>query len=101
MRGLDVGLVGYGWFAAGIIEKSDGASLYLTRDIANLRYQIKKYKPTKILYVVGNERSLHLNSFSRSQKCWDENIELKHIKYGLVLGEGGKKLSTREGTAQT
>jgi len=41
-----------------LIQKSDGASLYLTRDIANLRYRLKKYKPTKILYVVGNEQAL-------------------------------------------
>ncbi|MEK7195549.1 MAG: arginine--tRNA ligase, partial [Patescibacteria group bacterium] len=43
-----------------LIQKSDGASLYLTRDIANLEYRLKKYKPAKILYVVGNEQSLHI-----------------------------------------
>ena len=42
-----------------LVQKADGASLYLTRDIANLRYRIKKYNPAKILYVVGNEQALH------------------------------------------
>jgi arginyl-tRNA synthetase len=86
-----------------LIQKTDGASLYLTRDIANLRYRLKKYKPAKILYVVGNEQALAFDQlFSVAKKLgWDaEGVELKHIKYGLVLGSGGKKLSTREGTAQ-
>ena len=84
-----------------LIQKSDGASLYLTRDIANLRYRLKKYKPAKILYVVGNEQALAFEQLFAVAKLlgWD-SAELKHIKYGLVLGEGGKKLSTREGTAQ-
>lgn len=84
-----------------LIEKSDGASLYLTRDIANLRYRLKKYKPAKILYVVGNEQSLHFEQLFAIAKILKlDSAELKHVKYGLVLGEGGKKLSTREGTAQ-
>jgi arginyl-tRNA synthetase len=84
-----------------LVEKSDGASLYITRDIANLRYRLKKYKPTKILYVVGNEQSLHFEQlFAIAKLVGLDGAELKHIKYGLVLGEGGKKLSTREGTAQ-
>ena len=41
-----------------LVQKTDGASLYLTRDIANLRYRLKKYKPAKILYVVANEQAL-------------------------------------------
>lgn len=86
-----------------LIQKSDGASLYLTRDIANLRYRLKKYTPAKILYVVGNEQALAFEQlFAVAKKLgWEAGgVELKHIKYGLVLGSGGKKLSTREGTAQ-
>jgi arginyl-tRNA synthetase len=84
-----------------LIEKSDGASLYLTRDIANLKYRLKKYKPEKILYVVGNEQSLQFEQlFAIAKMLGLDSAELKHIKYGLVLGESGKKLSTRKGTAQ-
>jgi arginyl-tRNA synthetase len=84
-----------------LIQKSDGASLYLTRDIANLRYRLKKYKPSKILYVVGNEQALAFEQlFAVAKKLGWDSAELKHIKYGLVLGERGKKLSTREGTAE-
>ncbi len=82
-----------------LVRKSDGGSLYLTRDLANLEYRLKEYKPAKILYVVGNEQSLHL---SQVFAVFDllglgQGVELLHVKYGMVLGESGKKLSTREG----
>jgi arginyl-tRNA synthetase len=84
-----------------LIQKSDGASLYLTRDIASLRYRLKKYNPAKILYVVGNEQALAFEQlFAVAKKLGLDSAELKHIKYGLVLGERGRKLSTREGTAE-
>lgn len=81
-----------------LIEKSDGASLYLARDIASLRYRIKKFKPKEILYVVGNEQSLHFEQlFAIAKILGITGVDLVHLKYGLVLGEGGKKLATREG----
>lgn len=87
-----------------LIQKSDGASLYLTRDIAALKYRIKEFKPEKILYVVGNEQSLHFQQLaaiaeilgSQGDMSIYRNI-LVHVKFGLILGEDKKKLSTREG----
>lgn len=83
----------------GLIRKSDGASLYLTRDIANIRYRLKKYKPAKILYVIGNEQTFQFEQLFAVANILglDKSTELHHIKYGLVLAEGGKKFSTREG----
>lgn len=85
-----------------LVQKSDGASLYLTRDIANLRYRLKKYRPAKILYVVANEQALAFEQLFAVADLlgWSDGVELRHVKYGLVLGSGGKKFSTREGTAQ-
>ncbi len=81
-----------------LIEKTDGASLYLARDVASLRYRIKKFKPEKILYVVGNEQSLHFEQlFAIAKILGIAGTELMHVKYGLVLGEAGKKIATREG----
>jgi arginyl-tRNA synthetase len=83
-----------------LIEKSDGASLYLTRDIANLRYRLETYHPSKIIYIVGNEQALHFEQlFAIAKLLKLEGAELTHLKHGLVLGEGGKKFSTREGRA--
>lgn len=84
-----------------LIRKSDGASVYLTRDIAALEYRIRKYKPEKLLYVVGSEQSLHFSQLFAIARLLrlGEKTEMSHVKYGLMHGEGGKKMSTREGTS--
>lgn len=85
-----------------LIQKSDGTSLYLTRDIANLEYRLEKYKPAKILYVVGNEQSLNFDQlFTIARKMGLTTAALAHVKYGLVLDEGGRRFSTREGRTVT
>jgi arginyl-tRNA synthetase len=83
----------------GLIRKSDGATLYLTRDIQNLEYRLDEYKPKKIVYVIANEQALHLSQLFAvaDLKGMGEGVELVHVKFGLVLGEDGKKFSTREG----
>lgn len=84
-----------------MIRKSDGATLYLTRDIASLEDRIARYAPAKALYVVANEQALHFEQlFATVQKMRMQGIpDLAHVKFGLVLGEDGKKFSTREGNA--
>ncbi len=85
-----------------LIQKSDGASLYITRDIALLKNRIKKYKPEKILYVVANQQTLHFQQlFAIAEILGLNSVKLEHIKFGLILGEDKKKLSTREGNAVT
>lgn len=53
-----------------------------------------------MLYVVGNEQSLHFEQlFAVARILGWQQAELCHVKYGLVLGENKKKMSTREGEA--
>jgi len=87
-----------------MIQKSDGATLYLTRDIANIIYRLKKYKPAKVIYEIGNEQELHFKQLFAIAKAdfmpelkEAKNTELVHVGHGLILGEDGKKLSTRAG----
>lgn len=82
-----------------LVQKSDGGSLYATRDLAAIRYRVKKFKANKILYVVGNEQSLHFDQVFAIAKLagYATDTDLQHIKYGLILGEDKQKLSTREG----
>jgi arginyl-tRNA synthetase len=83
-----------------LLKKSDGASLYITREIANLIYRLNKYKPKKIIYVVGYEQSLHFEQLSALAQLLNlSSAEIVHVKYGMVTGEGGKKISTREGSS--
>ncbi len=82
----------------GLLRKSDGATLYLTRDIASLEDRLQNYNPAKILYVVANQQTLHFEQlFAVAKELKMDSAELVHVKFGMVLGEDGKKLATREG----
>jgi arginyl-tRNA synthetase len=84
-----------------LIRKSDGTTLYLARDIATLEHREKEYNPARILYVVGNEQTLEFEQlFAVAERMGvARDMEKTHVKYGLVLGEDKKKMSTRRGTA--
>ena len=81
-----------------LIQKSDGTSIYITRDIAAYIDRLKKYNFDEILYVVGNEQTLHFEQLKRVlDKMGYDSSKLKHINFGLML-QNGKKMSTRGGT---
>jgi arginyl-tRNA synthetase len=82
-----------------IIQKSDGAYLYATTDLAAIRYRAGKLKADKIVYVTDARQKLHFEMlFSVVQMAkWAENIDLSHVMFGSVLGENGKPLMTRSG----
>ena len=70
----------------------------MTRDIASLEDRIKNYHADKILYVVANQQTLHFEQLFAIAKILDfAKTVLVHVKFGMVLGEDGKKLATREG----
>ncbi len=81
-----------------VLQKQDGAYLYTTTDLAALRYRLKTYHPEKILYVVGNEQTLHFEQFRHAAEMlgYSPKEKIVHVKFGLVSFEG-KKLSTRAG----
>jgi len=82
-----------------LIRKKDGAYLYATTDLATVKYRKEKFNPDKILYVVSNEQTLHFQQLFASLELlgWNNHIEFQHVKFGMVLGEDGKKFSTRRG----
>jgi len=81
-----------------LITKSDGASIYPSRDLAAVLDRKQKYEFDQCLYVTGNEQQLHFNQvFHVIRKLgYDWWNQLKHISYGLISFQGGK-LSTRSG----
>jgi len=82
-----------------VIQKSDEAFLYSTTDIAAVHYRVKRWDPSLIIYVVDNGQSLHFEQlFTSVEKLgYAGTTKLYHAKFGLVLGEDMKKLSTRAG----
>lgn len=81
-----------------LIKKSDGATLYITRDIAAVIYRKKTYDFHQVLYVVGSEQANHFKQLKAVIKemgyPWSDDIH--HIEFGLVT-QNGEKLSTRKG----
>jgi len=91
-----------------IVQKSDGAYLYATTDLAAIRYRVGELKADKIIYVTDARQGLHFEMvFAVARKAgWDikqrtedggQRTEFVHITFGSVLGEDGKPLKTRSG----
>ena len=81
-----------------LIKKSDGATLYITRDLAAAFYRKRNYNFAQCLYVVGNEQSNHFNQLNAvlTEMGIEWADDMQHIAFGLIT-QGGKKLSTRQG----
>ncbi len=81
-----------------LIRKSDGASLYATRDIASAIYRKEHLKADTNLYVVGVEQTLHFNQVFKVLELmgyeWAKNSH--HLSFGLYRFKEGS-MSTREG----
>ncbi|HOL32425.1 MAG TPA: arginine--tRNA ligase [Anaerohalosphaeraceae bacterium] len=83
-----------------IIQKSDGAFLYATTDLAALRYRIQELHADTIIYVTDARQSLHFQMLFAAAKMagWtDSGTELVHVTFGTMLGEDGKPFKTRSG----
>lgn len=81
-----------------LIQKSDGAFLYATTDLATLEYRRDRFHPDAILYVVDFRQSHHFEQlFEAAKFIGMENVELAHVKFGTVLGDDGKPFKTRSG----
>jgi len=80
-----------------MLRKSDGASTYHTRDLAAALFRLRKYKPEKIVYVVGSEQRLHFQQlFKILELAGVEKNKLVHVDFGLFRFPEGK-MSTRKG----
>ncbi len=83
-----------------MITKSNGSTIYATRDLAAIRYRAKTYDFDKCLYVVAYEQALHFRQIFEVAKYLDipEKCQkgLEHVQYGMVRLSTGK-MSTREG----
>ena len=83
-----------------MIQKSDGASLYGTTDLATLVQRVEDYHPDKVIYVVDKRQELHFTQVFRSAKktgIVPAETELKFLGFGTMNGKDGKPFKTREG----
>ena len=81
-----------------MILKSDETTTYLTRDLAAIKYRLKRWKPNLIVYEVGAEQSLYFKQLFWAAELlkWAKREKFFHIAHGLIRGKYGK-FSTRKG----
>lgn len=81
-----------------LIQKTDGATLYATRDLAAAKHRVKEFKADRLIYVVGAEQTLHFKQFFKVLELmgyeWSKNCV--HVPFGLYKFKEGK-MSTRRG----
>ncbi len=82
-----------------LLLRADGTSVYMTQDIGTAQLRYDDYKPTDMVYVVGNEQNYHFDVLKlilkKLGRDWAETIH--HLNYGMVeLPQG--KMKSREGT---
>ena len=81
-----------------LILRSDGATLYITRDLAAAKYRKDTYNFDKSLYVVAYQQDLHFRQLFKVLELmgYDWYRDCEHVSFGMVSFEG-QTLSTREG----
>ncbi len=83
-----------------IIQKADGGYNYETTDLAGLRYRIRALGARRILYVVDMAQGPHFDmvfTAARAAGLIPAEVEVTHVKFGMVLGADGKRIKTRAG----
>ncbi len=87
-----------GFETPAMVAKSDGATTYLTRDLAAVKFRVEKWNPDLIVYEVGGEQKFHFQQvFKAAEKLgYISADKLVHLAHGLLRVKG-EKLSTRKG----
>ncbi len=80
-----------------LIQKSDGAFLYATTDLATIKYRLETFQPDRIVYVTDGRQQLHFRQLFAAARRWGYTTDLEHVWFGTILGEDGKPIKTREG----
>ena len=81
-----------------LVRKTDGSTLYLTRDLAEAVKRDEVFKPDKMLYVVASQQDLYMTQLFKIMELMGHGEIVKkyqHVSFGMVLG-----MSTRKGTAK-
>jgi arginyl-tRNA synthetase len=81
-----------------IVQKSDGTTTYFVRDLATIKYRLKKWNPDLIIYEVGIDQKLHFQQLFKTVEIlgWSRKTKFVHVAHGLYRTKTGK-FSTRKG----
>jgi arginyl-tRNA synthetase len=91
----------YGFDVPFLIQKSNGAALYATTDLATILYRQEKWHPDRIVHVVGSEQIFYFNQLFAMQKKLGIQTESIHLWFGIIdqMNDDGtrSKMSSRKG----
>ena len=96
-RGAEIILI-EGFETPAMLVKSDGATTYLLRDLATIKYRQRRWQPNLIIYETGADHKFHFRQvFAVAAMLGEIDKEkLVHIPHGMIRGLEGE-LSTRQG----
>ena len=84
-----------------IVQKSDGGYNYATTDLAALKHRVEDEKADELIYVTDMGQAQHFAMVFKAAELagyFDpEKVKVKHVPFGLVLDDKGKKFKTRSG----
>lgn len=84
-----------------LVQKSNGAALYATSDLATILYREQEWHPDKVIYAAGAEQQFYFAQLFAMAKKLGINTELVHLWFGIIdqLNEDGtrEKMSSRKG----
>jgi len=83
-----------------IVQKTDGAYLYATTDLAAIRFRVDKLKADRVIYVTDARQKLHFEMVFACARRADwaaEDVKLEHVPFGSVMGDDGRPFKTRSG----
>lgn len=96
-----VGLEEYGIDTPILVQKSNGAALYATTDLATILYRKKRWQPDKVIYAVGSEQMFHFQQLFALAKKLGIETDFVHLWFGVIdqMNEDGtrEKMSSRKG----
>lgn len=96
-----VDLNDYGFDVPLLIQKSNGAALYATTDLATMLYRVQQFNPDKIIHSVGAEQQFYFSQLFAMAKKIGITTEMIHLWFGVIdqLNEDGtrEKMSSRKG----
>ena len=81
-----------------LLEKTDGTTIYASRDLAEIKYRLRRWHPQLMIWEVGRDQELYFQQCFAAAKLlgYGNQTKMVHVAHGLVRWEHGK-LSTREG----
>lgn len=91
----------YGFDVPLLVQKSNGAPLYATTDLATILFREEEFAPDKVVYVVGAEQQFYFSQLFAMSKKLGIKTDLYHLWFGVIdqLNADGtrEKMSSRKG----